>query len=257
MKNNSISLAVTVKNEGDYVRRLLDRLTPLAKIYPDLFEVVVLDDYSDDDKTRDILAQFDSQIRLVQHHLDGDFAAHKNFLNEHCRYPWVLQLDADEMLDEDFLNNLPLYLESNPQVEAYWFPRVNTVDGMTLRHVRDYHWVLTTLEGYTTGKWMDRTSDEYELLKQYNYIINEQDPDPSGQYALVAYQTPIICWPDPQQRLYKNNGRIRWVNRVHERLTGFDHYSQFPMTKDYAIKHDKHISRQERQNQFYDSLLQR
>lgn len=249
MPSNSLSFAVTVHDEGTYVRRLLERLHTVASRNPALFEIVVVDDYSDDPMTLEILNEYSPKIKISQHRLLGDFAAQKNYLNSQCEKAWILQLDADEIMDEDFLNNMPLYIESNPQVEAYWFPRINTVDGLELRHVRDYHWVLHTIDDHVTAKEIDPASEEYRLLKDYNYILKEEG-------GIVTYQTPIICWPDPQQRLYKNSSEIKWANKVHERLTGFKHFSSFPMTKDYAIKHDKHIKRQEKQNEFYDRLTE-
>lgn len=63
-----------------------------------------------------------------------------------------------------------------------------------------------------------------------------------------------VNWPDFQWRVYKNTPEIKWVNKVHERLEGFKTYTTLPMEEDYSIYHPKTIERQERQNNYYDTL---
>lgn len=63
-----------------------------------------------------------------------------------------------------------------------------------------------------------------------------------------------INWPDYQWRIYRNNGTVRWRNRVHEVLDGFENYSHLPMEEDYALYHPKTIERQVRQNEYYNAL---
>ena len=63
-----------------------------------------------------------------------------------------------------------------------------------------------------------------------------------------------VNWPDYQWRIYKNSDNIKWVNKVHERLEGFDQYATLPMEEDFALYHPKTIERQEKQNNYYDPL---
>jgi len=63
-----------------------------------------------------------------------------------------------------------------------------------------------------------------------------------------------INWPDYQMRIWKNKPEIKWVNKVHEKLEGFETYSNLPLDKTYALYHPKQIERQEKQNAFYDTL---
>src|SRR5665213_2760668 len=126
-----ISLAITVKNEGTYVKQLLEFLTKFVVEKSHLtghsYEIVVLDDFSDDPLTVYTINFLtnDRGIYLIEHHLDNDFATHKNYLNMHCSGEYILQLDADEMIQEDFLFNLPALLEANPDIQAYSLPRIN------------------------------------------------------------------------------------------------------------------------------------
>jgi hypothetical protein len=63
-----------------------------------------------------------------------------------------------------------------------------------------------------------------------------------------------VNFPDVQTRIYKNSDKIGWSGKVHERIMGFESYTNFPLEEVYCIKHPKTIERQERQNNYYDSL---
>jgi len=63
-----------------------------------------------------------------------------------------------------------------------------------------------------------------------------------------------VNWPDYQWRIYKNDPKIKWVNKVHERLDGFTKYGPLPTQEEFALYHPKDIKRQEKQNEFYNTL---
>lgn len=61
-----------------------------------------------------------------------------------------------------------------------------------------------------------------------------------------------INWPDYQMRIYKNNKQIKWINPVHEVLSGYKQYSALPDSM--CLMHPKDIARQERQNNLYNQI---
>jgi len=64
-----------------------------------------------------------------------------------------------------------------------------------------------------------------------------------------------VNFPDVQTRIYKNNPEtIGWSGKVHERIVGFQSYTNFPLDEVYCIKHPKTIDRQEKQNDYYNTL---
>ena len=63
-----------------------------------------------------------------------------------------------------------------------------------------------------------------------------------------------VNWPDYQWRIYKNTSEIKWKNKVHEVLEGFTNYAPLPADAEYALYHPKTIERQEKQNNYYDTL---
>ena len=63
-----------------------------------------------------------------------------------------------------------------------------------------------------------------------------------------------INFPDLQWRIYKNNGKIKWKNKVHEVLEGYKVVSNLPLEEQWCLKHPKTIERQEKQNKLYEGL---
>ena len=63
-----------------------------------------------------------------------------------------------------------------------------------------------------------------------------------------------VNWPDWQTRIYRNTENIVWKNKVHERLNGFSSYSNLPDGIHYCLFHNKTIERQEKQNNFYNTI---
>lgn len=63
-----------------------------------------------------------------------------------------------------------------------------------------------------------------------------------------------VNFPDYQWRIWKNNNSIKWINKVHERLDGYKEFSYLPEMEEYCLFHPKHITRQEKQNKFYETL---
>ena len=63
-----------------------------------------------------------------------------------------------------------------------------------------------------------------------------------------------VNFPDVQTRIYKNKETIGWAGKVHERIGGFESYTAFPSDEMYCIKHPKTIKRQEKQNDYYNTL---
>ena len=61
-----------------------------------------------------------------------------------------------------------------------------------------------------------------------------------------------VNFPDYQGRVYRSD--LKWSGKVHERIIGFKKYSLLPEDFVYCIQHYKTIERQEKQNNYYDTL---
>ena len=134
-----LSYSILTHNETDSLLKLVDILT----IYKDPEdEIVILDDFSDNEKTKEILDTMCSihDITFEQRHLLKDYSGQKNFLKNMCTGDYIFNLDADELPHKSLIKNLKPILSSNPTIDLYWVPRVNTVDGITQEHINKWGW---------------------------------------------------------------------------------------------------------------------
>jgi hypothetical protein len=87
---------------------------------------------------------------------------------------------------------------------------------------------VNTVEGLT---------DEH--IQKWKWKVNEQG---------------WVNWPDYQLRIYKRTDDVEWRNKVHETITGYNTFSNFPAQEEWSLYHPKQIDRQEKQNQFYETI---
>ena len=205
-----ISYAITVCNEFKEIQKLIPYL--LENKRPDDEIVVLYDSKNGDEKIEEYLRAKSVNPSYSWHsgEFDGHFADWKNKLTDLCNGDYIFQIDADEIPNEELIQNIPAILEMN-EVDVILVPRVNLVDGLT---------------------------DEY--IKKWNCIVDDK-----GR----------VNWPDPQWRLYKKSESIRWVNKVHEKIVGYDTVSNLPWVEELSLFHHKDIEKQIKQNDYYDTLV--
>tara|TARA_Y100001937_G_scaffold118067_1_gene172029 strand:- start:773 stop:1414 length:642 start_codon:yes stop_codon:yes gene_type:complete len=162
-----ISYAITSHNETYELKNLLDFLMNWKD--QDTDEVVILDDFS-----------YDSHIEMLQPYIDcgfvntfkqkklkKDFASHKNYLNSICKKDYIFQLDADELPAETLIANLKALINANPNVEMFWIPRINTVEGITEAHCKMYGYNLDSLGRIN---FPDPQARLYKNLKRIKWV---------------------------------------------------------------------------------------
>src|SRR4029078_9513344 len=91
-----ISVVIICKDEEDEIRRTLQSLEGLTD------DIVVLDNGSSDN-TKDVVRN--SHARLIEESWEG-FGKTKNKATSFAKYDWVLNLDADESIDEELKKSL-------------------------------------------------------------------------------------------------------------------------------------------------------
>ena len=157
----TISYAILTHNEGEYIDTLLSFLTRFKR---NKDEIVVVDDFSDDELTKSILARYKDQITLQYRVFDGD-ATQKNYLNSLCTKDYILQLDADELVDREFINMLPNLLELNNTVDLFIMPRINTVEGLTPEWANKWGWRVNEKGWVNFPDWQMRLYRNREDIK--------------------------------------------------------------------------------------------
>ncbi len=208
----TVTYAISVCNEAEELHRLLTHLLPLIQKED---EVIIL---SDEDKvTNDVIkviSQFNEPgyIKHISFPLLNDFAGFKNNFTRCATREYIFSIDADEIPSQILIENLPYLLEQNKDIDLFWVPRINIVNGITQDDILRWGWVINNL-GY-------------------------------------------INHPDKQARIFKNNGKIKWVGKVHEKLVGNETESTFPWeeTEDFCIFHEKSIEKQHFQNEYYSTI---
>jgi hypothetical protein len=205
-----ISFAITVCNELTEIKTLLPFLLEHKNSNDEI--VILFDEKNGNQDVLDFLLGY-NKLPNVQtwrgFDFNNDFSEWKNKLNSYCSGDYIFQLDADEMIDEYLVKNIHEVVGLNPEVDLFYLPRKNIVEGITEEHIKKWNWRLNE------NGW--------------------------------------INFPDYQGRIYKKG--LVWYGKVHERITSGRIYSLFPTDEEsFFISHIKKIDKQEKQNQFYNSL---
>lgn len=155
-----ISYAILTHNEGEYIKSLLPFLIKNKRSED---EIVIVDDYSDDELTKNVLLTHAQDIKLYYRTFDGDHTQ-KNYLNSVCTGDYILQLDADESVCEEFIEALPEILQYNDEVDLFILPRINTVDNLTKEWIDRWGWRVNHLG------WVNYPDWQMRLYKNSKYI---------------------------------------------------------------------------------------
>jgi len=185
-----ISFAILVADEESEFRTLI---TNLVRIKSDEDEIVVLID--SDKATAGIMQTIDTNISHIKYYkrsLNNDFASQKNYLFSKCTKDYIVNLDADEIIYEDFINNVKEILKLNPSVEAFWVPRWNEVKGITDEWISKWRW---TIDEKFRVNWPDL---QMRIIKNKPEIqwVNPVHEQLSGykSYASLPHDVPYCIY---------------------------------------------------------------
>ena len=182
-----ISYSILTHNETVSLMKLIDFL---LKHKDEEDEIVILDDYSDNEKTSAYLDVVCSihEIKFEQRHLLKDYAGQKNYLTRMCSGKYIFNLDADELPHKYLIKNIKEILEANPTVDLYWVPRVNTVDGLTEEHIQKWGWKVDengwiNFPDYQGRIWRNRPNIRWEKpvheqltgYKEHSFLPQEEN----------------------------------------------------------------------------------
>lgn len=207
----NISYLITCSTETETLKNLLCRIRGFTEKGD---EVIIVQDEKFYDETSDtnciINSNFKSNIDdynfiFFTHKLNNNYSEHKNWGAKQCKNEWIFQIDGDELPTEMLLSNLKDIVKANPNIEAFWIPRINDFRGVTSEHAKQWGWRLS---------------------------------------ISPTYNRPIVNFPDYQCRLFTNKPEIQWVGKLHERIEGNKNYVYLPADEDLALYHDKTIEKQ-------------
>jgi glycosyltransferase involved in cell wall biosynthesis len=122
MNLRDISAIVTTFNEEQNIEACLERLGGFG-------EIVVVDSFSTD-RTLEIARRFPVVIYVRPYE---SAAKQKNWALETVRHPWVLILDADEILSDELRREIEMFDESSG-VSGFWIGRESHYLGGPIRY---------------------------------------------------------------------------------------------------------------------------
>ena len=186
-----------------------------------------------------LLSQLDKGIRDVDEVvIQVDSTATEQVLNVISKYPafslWQFPLKGDF---GSFKNNL------KSKCNGEWIFQIDADEYLHPSLLEDLPEILAsnpTTDLFLVPRINTVEGLTQEHIQKWRWNVNE-----SGW----------INFPDYQTRILQNHPKIKWVNKVHEVLTGHNSYALLPAEENYSLIHNKGIARQEAQNAYYDTLI--
>ena len=119
-----LTAIVLAKNEEQNIARCLKALSFCN-------EVIVINDDSTDGTVQKAKEQ---GAIVVTRAMNGNFAAQRNAAMEQAKNPWILYIDADEVVSSELAKEITTLLETNTREHAFRIPRRDWFWGQAIEH---------------------------------------------------------------------------------------------------------------------------
>lgn len=116
MKNPKVSVIVPVFNSEKFIGRCIRSILS-NKIDISQFEIIVINDASTD-SSKKILEKYSSNIELIEHEENLGLPAALNAGILRARGQFIVRVDSDDYVHEDYLYFLMLHLQLNNDIDA-------------------------------------------------------------------------------------------------------------------------------------------
>lgn len=201
------------------------------------FAITVKDEINEIKALIELLLKYksdDDEIVVVQDMIANNLSVREYLTHENrvFKYPFNFKNDFSKM--KNYMNSV---------CTKDW---IFNIDADELPH----EWLLTNLPKILNVN----TTLEVIWVPRIN-IVNGITEEHISKWGWKVNDKGWINWPnDSQCRIYKNIPGIYWDKKVHEQLRGGNVIGKLPDVEEYSIYHIKDIKRQERQNDFYNTL---
>jgi glycosyltransferase involved in cell wall biosynthesis len=209
-----LSVIIIMKNEASNLRRCLESV-----IWAD--EIIVVDSGSTDGSL-EIARQF---TPLVYEMDWAGYGKQKNRALEKATNPWVLSLDADEVIPPQLATEITQILANGPAADGYAIQRLSLFCGKWIRY-GDWHsdWVVR-LWRRQRGKFEDKMVHEKLIvegqIKKMNHPIHHYTY-PNLHTALQKMNTYSTIWA--QQAFSQGKRTSLWQAILHAKWGFFRGY---------------------------------
>ena len=132
MRQAKITAGIITKNEEKNIASCIERVKGWAD------EIVVVDGFSAD---RTVSIAEGMGARVIKHLFEGDFSKERNIALENSSCDWVIHLDADERVTENFKRAVDAAIDKNPDIDVYKFRRNNFFLGRSMENGGFCHYI--------------------------------------------------------------------------------------------------------------------
>ena len=190
----NITYAITVCNELEEITKLVDFLKD--KIEKEDEILIQYDEDSASDAIKNylkIMSQLhNTNIKVIGFPLNNDFASYKNNLKTHANGIFIFQIDADEIPSEYLMENIHEFIEYNKDVDLFFVPRINTVEGLTKEHIKKWKWNVTD------AGWVNFPDYQTRLYRR----TSEIEWQGKVHERIIGYNTLSVLPSEEQYCLY-------------------------------------------------------
>ncbi|MBI1864027.1 glycosyltransferase family 2 protein [Candidatus Woesebacteria bacterium] len=164
---DKISAVILTKNEEKNIKNCLKYLR-----FCD--EIILIDDFSKD-KTTKFAKKF--RAKIFKRELKNNFALQRNFGLIKAKNPWVLFVDADEVVSSDLKKEIIDKIKK-PDIQGYFLVRKDYIFGKEMKHgeFSTYGWFgnakLLRLARKNAGKWKRNVHEFWEIKGETNSLKN-------------------------------------------------------------------------------------
>ncbi len=180
-----VSIIIVTWNSEKYIRSCLDAILSQKKFNFIEYEIIIVDNNSQDETTKIIEIEY-PQVVLVKNSKNLEYAKANNQGIKLAQHKYILFLNPDTKLHNNFFPPLIEYLEKNPMVGAI-APKILNLDLTIQDSVRSFPnysillWELTGLarlfpQHKTFGRWR---------MKYFNYNQLSEIEQPMASCLLV------------------------------------------------------------------------
>jgi len=191
--------------------------------------------------------------------------------NEHIELERLLkQLDKNIKKGDEIVVQLDITATQEVKDVVSKYKLINYIHPLN----KDFATFKNNLKNICTNEWVffidadEYLSDDllyniHEILDANNGIVDViavprintvegLTRDHIDKWRWFVDENGYVNYPDYQTRICSNKPNIEWINKVHERLSGWKTIANLPYG--YDLIHPKTIERQERQNNYYNTI---
>ena len=162
MNKLPIAVCIVASNEAHRIRPALDSVKDWTS------EIIVAIDDKVKDGTDKIAEAYEAKVVCQPW---STCAIHRNFASAHATQPWLLAIDADEVISDELRDEIIAVFKNlarNPPPAAYSFPRLSFFCGRWIRHGDWYPDRKVRLWRKVSGDWQ---GDPHERLVLQGRVV--------------------------------------------------------------------------------------